>query len=102
MVTIFKKEWAPVTAPMYALVEDLFLGGISAVFEARYPGIAFKAVLLPFGPLFALLMAYRSGLIKATENSKMGVVASTGGMSEQRPCRDRVCRSVEVSVFPVP
>src|SRR3546814_2513817 len=81
MVTIFKKEWAPVTAPMYALVEGLFLGGISAVFEARYPGIAFQAVLLTFGTLFALLMAYRSGLITATENFKMGVVAATGGIA---------------------
>ncbi len=81
MVTIFKKEWAPVTAPMYALVEGLFLGGISAVFEARYPGIAFQAVLLTFGTLFALLFAYRSGLIKATENFKMGVVAATGGIA---------------------
>jgi len=81
MVTVFKKEWAPVTAPMYALVEGLFLGGISAVFEARYPGIAFQAVLLTFGTLFALLFAYRSGLIKATENFKMGVVAATGGIA---------------------
>src|SRR3546814_9800849 len=61
---------SPVTAPMYALVEGLFLGGISAVFEAKYPGIAFQAVLLTFGTLFALLMAYRSGLIKATERSE--------------------------------
>jgi uncharacterized YccA/Bax inhibitor family protein len=81
MVTVFKKEWAPVTAPMYALVEGFFLGGISAVFEARYPGIAFQAVLLTFGTLFALLFAYRSGLIKATENFKMGVVAATGGIA---------------------
>src|SRR3546814_3676223 len=66
---------------MYALVEGLFLGGILAVFEARYPGIAFQAVLLTFGTLFALLMAYRSGLIKATENFKMGVVAATGGIA---------------------
>jgi len=81
MVTVFKKQWAPVTAPMYALVEGFFLGGISAVFEARYPGIAFQAVLLTFGTLFALLMAYRSGLIKATENFKLGVVAATGGIA---------------------
>ena len=81
MVTVFKKQWAPVTAPMYALVEGFFLGGISAVFEAKYPGIAFQAVLLTFGTLFALLMAYRSGLIKATENFKLGVVAATGGIA---------------------
>lgn len=81
LITIFKKEWSPVTAPMYALVEGLFLGAISAVFNAKFPGIVFQAVLLTFGTLFALLFAYRSGLIKATENFKMGVVAATGGIA---------------------
>lgn len=81
LVTVFKKEWSPVTAPMYALVEGFFLGAISAVFEARFPGIVFQAVLLTFGTLFALLAAYRSGLIKVTENFKLGVVAATGGIA---------------------
>ncbi|WP_315389649.1 Bax inhibitor-1/YccA family protein [uncultured Stenotrophomonas sp.] len=81
LVTVFKKEWSPVTASMYALVEGFFLGAISAVFEARFPGIVFQAVLLTFGTLFALLVAYRSGLIKVTENFKLGVVAATGGIA---------------------
>ena len=80
MITIFKKTWAPVTAPAYALLEGLFLGGISAMFEARFPGIVMQAVGLTFGTLAALLMAYRSGLIRATENFKLGVVAATGGI----------------------
>ena len=81
MATIFKKTWAPVTAPLYALVEGFFLGSISAMYELRFDGIVFQAVLLTFGTLFALLMAYRSGLIKATENFKLGVVAATGGIA---------------------
>ena len=81
MVTVFKKQWAPVTAPLYALVEGFFLGAISAVFEARFPGIVMQAVMLTFGTLFALLFAYRSGLIKATENFRLGVVAATGGIA---------------------
>lgn len=81
LITVFKKEWSPVTAPMYALVEGLFLGAISALFELRFPGIVFQAVLLTFGTLFALLIAYRSGVIKATENFKLGVVAATGGIA---------------------
>jgi len=81
MVTVFKKEWSAVTAPMYALVEGFFLGAISAVFELKYPGIVFQAVLLTFGTLGALLAAYRSGLIRATENFKLGVVAATGGIA---------------------
>src|SRR5690606_37262000 len=80
LVTVFKKQWAPVTAPMYALVEGLFLGAISAMFNHLYEGIVMQAVLLTFGTLFALLLAYRSGLVRATENFKLGVVAATGGV----------------------
>jgi uncharacterized YccA/Bax inhibitor family protein len=80
MVTIFKREWAGVTAPLYALLEGLFLGGISAFFEARFPGIVIQAVGLTFGTLLALLAAYRSGIIRATENFKLGVAAATGGI----------------------
>jgi uncharacterized YccA/Bax inhibitor family protein len=79
-VTIFKKEWSGFTAPVYALFEGLFLGSISAMFERSYPGIVTNAVLLTFGTLFALLIAYRSGVIKATENFKLGVFAATGGI----------------------
>jgi len=80
LVTIFKKDWAPVTAPLYALVQGLFLGAVSAIFEARFPGIVLQAVGLTFGTLASLLMAYKSGLIRATENFKLGVVAATGGI----------------------
>jgi uncharacterized YccA/Bax inhibitor family protein len=81
LVTVFKKQWAGVTAPLYALLEGLVLGGISSLLEARYPGIVIQAVGLTFGTLFGLLFAYRSGLIKATENFKLGVVAATGGIA---------------------
>lgn len=81
LVTTFKKEWSPVTAPMYALVEGFFLGSISAIYNARFEGIVLQAVMLTFGIMFALLFAYRSGLIKATENFKLGVVAATGGIA---------------------
>jgi uncharacterized YccA/Bax inhibitor family protein len=81
LVTIFKKEWSPVTAPAYALLEGLVLGGLSAVFDLRYPGIAIQAVGLTFGTLFVLLFAYRSGLIKVTDKLRMGIVAATGGIA---------------------
>lgn len=81
MVTVFKKTWAPITAPLYALLEGLFLGGISVYFEAMFPGIVMQAVMLTLGVMAAMLMAYKSGLIKATENFKLGVVAATGGIA---------------------
>jgi uncharacterized YccA/Bax inhibitor family protein len=83
LVTTFKREWAPVTAPIYAACEGLFLGAISALYDLRFPGthIVLNAVLLTFGTLLALLMAYTSRLIKPTENFKLGVVAATGGIA---------------------
>ena len=80
MITIFKKEWSPVTAPIYALLEGLVLGGLSAVIDLRYPGIAIQAVSLTFGTLFVLLLAYRSGLIKVTQKFRLGIIAATGGI----------------------
>ena len=80
LITCFKPTWAPITAPLYAAAEGLFIGAISAFAESRFPGIVLQAVGLTFGTLFALLGAYRSGLIKATENFKLGVCAATGGI----------------------
>ena len=81
MVTNFKKEWSAVTAPVYALFEGLALGGISATLEYRFPGIAIEAVALTFGTCFCLLLAYRTGVIKASEKLTMGIVAATGGVA---------------------
>lgn len=80
LVTVFKPTTAPYTAPAYALLQGLALGGISAIFEVKYPGIVIQAVALTFGVAFCLLAAYRSGLIKPTENFKLGIVAATGGI----------------------
>jgi len=80
LVTVFKKAWAPITAPLYAGLEGLVLGGISAVFEQSYPGIAIQAVTLTFGVLAALLIAYTSRLIPVTANFRLGVAAATGGI----------------------
>lgn len=80
IATIVKPQWAPITAPLYALAQGGFLGGVSAMFEMQFQGIVIQAVGLTFAILFALLAAYKSGLIKATENFKLGVAAATGGI----------------------
>ena len=80
MITCFKKEWSAVTAPIYALLEGLVLGGISALYNAQSHGIVLQAAMLTFGTLFAMLAAYRAGLIRATEKFKAGVIAATGGI----------------------
>ena len=80
IITMFKKKIAHITAPAYVAFEGLFIGGLSATFEAMYPGIVIQAVGLTFSTLFCLLGAYKSGMIKVTENFKLGVAAATGGI----------------------
>jgi uncharacterized YccA/Bax inhibitor family protein len=81
LVTIFKREWSPVTAPIYALLEGLLLGGISAIFEKSYPGIAVEAISLTFGVMFVMLLAYKFRIVQATRGFKLGVIAATGGIA---------------------
>lgn len=80
LVTIFKKEWSPFTAPLYAGAEGLFLGAISIMFENAYDGIVYNAIFLTIGTFAAMLLAYRSGWIEVTRRFRMGVVAATGGI----------------------
>jgi uncharacterized YccA/Bax inhibitor family protein len=80
IVTAFKKTWAPFTTLPYALLEGLFLGGVSRQYEAQYSGIVPLAVGLTLGVLAALLAAYSSRLIRVSENFRLGVLAATGGI----------------------
>lgn len=80
LITAFKQDWAPVTTPFYALFEGLFIGGLSAVMEASFPGIVIQAAGLTFGTLASMLFLYQTGIIRATEGFKLGVFAATGGI----------------------
>jgi uncharacterized YccA/Bax inhibitor family protein len=85
MITIFFKKISPYTAPVYALLEGFSLGAISGIYELHFTttqnhGIVFQAVALTLGVLFCLLGAYKSGLIKATENFKLGMAAAMGSL----------------------
>jgi len=80
LITTFKPKVSPYTSPLYAAAEGVFLGGISAMFNYAYDGVVIQAVALTFGTLFALLTAYATGVIRATENFKLGVFAATGGI----------------------
>lgn len=80
MIVSFKPTAAPYLALPYAALEGLFLGGISALFEQKYHGIAIQAVGLTFGVLGALLIAYRTRLIRVTDQFRAMVVAATFGI----------------------
>lgn len=81
LVTVFKKEWAIVTAPVYAVLEGVALGVISSMLELKYPGIVIQAVGLTFGTFIVMLFTYYNRIIRATEGFKRGVIAATGGIA---------------------
>ena len=80
IITIFNKKAAPITVPIYSLCQGLFLGGVSLMYGQMFEGIVFNAITLTVTILFSLLLAYRSGIIKPTENFKLGLFAAMGGI----------------------
>lgn len=80
VIIVFKPKLAPTLAPIYALVEGVVVGGISYLYGYMYDGIVMQALFLTLGVFFAMLMIYKSGLIKVTENFKLMVAAATGGI----------------------
>ena len=81
LVTIFKKQWSPVTAPLYAACEGVLLGAISNVYNFRYPGLVPQAIGLTFAVTALMLFLYASGLIKVTGRLAAGICAATGALA---------------------
>lgn len=77
IVIMFNKNALKIAAPVYAASEGLVLGGISAMFETKYPGIAIQAIVMTFAALFSLLVLYRAGVIKCTEKFRSVIFIST-------------------------
>jgi uncharacterized YccA/Bax inhibitor family protein len=80
IVTIFRPRWAPFTAPVYAALEGLVVGGISRLFEYEFDGIVLQAILLTLGVFLVMLLLYATRIIKVTENFRLGVIAATGAI----------------------
>ncbi len=80
----FKPNWAPFLAPLYALLEGLFVGGISAImneaFAKSYPGLVMQAVGLTFGVAISMFVLYNFRIIKATERFKSVIFTATLGI----------------------
>ena len=77
LIMSFKPATATYLAIPYAALEGLAMGAISATLERRYPGIAIQAVGATFAVFAAMLVAYRTGLIRATERFRAVVVGAT-------------------------
>ena len=80
IITVIKKTWAPITVPLYAMLEGLLLGSVSYMYGQIFEGIVLNAIILTVSILISLLFVYKSGLIQVTENFKLGIAAATGGI----------------------
>lgn len=80
LVTIFVPRLAPITAPIYAVLEGLALGGISSLYQARYAGLPVQAVMLTFAVFLTMLALYRFRIIRATERFRAVLLAAGFGL----------------------
>ena len=85
LVIMFKKEWSPYLAPLYALLEGLFLGAVSAyyndAFATKAPNIIMNAVGLTFATVISMYFLYSFKIIQATQRFKAVLVTATAGIA---------------------
>ena len=80
LIATFKLEYSPILAPIYAGLEGLFVGGISAVYASAFDGIIFQAVTLTSAVFFLMLFFYKTGIIKVTQKLRSGIIMATGAI----------------------
>lgn len=76
MYTIFVPSHSPYTAPVYAVLEGLAIGGISSAMEAVLPGIVFQATGITFGALLGILALYGTGIIKVNDTFRAVILGA--------------------------
>ena len=77
ILTSFKRKWAPITTPLYALSKGFFLGGISAYAEIRFPGIPMKAVSITILTFFVMLILYKARIVIVTKQFRSVIISAT-------------------------
>ncbi|MBB63581.1 MAG: hypothetical protein CMO81_00785 [Waddliaceae bacterium] len=81
LVTVFKRDWSAYTAPIYSALQGLFIGGLSALFEAQYPGIVIQATSLTFATAASMLISYKMGWIQVSDQFRRGLMIATGAIA---------------------
>lgn len=75
-----QKEWSPIIAPIYALVEGVFVGAVSLMYASLFDGIIFHAVSLTIGVLFLMLFLYKAKIIEVTQRLRSVIMMATGAI----------------------
>lgn len=80
VISVFKKEWSPFLAPLYAILEGFFVGGVSAMYASLAGGIILQAVSLTLLVFFVMLVIYKTRIIPVTNKFRLGLIMATGGI----------------------
>ena len=80
IIATFSPRRSGFLTPIYAILEGMFLGALSAIFEAQYPGLVIRAVALTFAVFLSMLLVYRQGIIKVTGNFRRGMLSAMMGL----------------------
>ena len=81
LVIVFKKQWSPFIAPAYAIMEGLFVGTISAMYDYKFPGLPMQAVALTLLVTLVMFLIYRYRIIKVTGRFRMVIVIATSAIA---------------------
>jgi len=80
IVFAFKKSWGSILGPLYAVLEGLFVGSISAIYNYTYPGLPMEAVALTLLVTLVMFLIYRFRIIRVTEKFKMVIIIATSAI----------------------
>jgi uncharacterized YccA/Bax inhibitor family protein len=78
--TVFKPALARFTAPIYALLQGVFLGAISHLYEIRWDGIVLQAIGLTIAVFAVMLFIYSTRIIRVTNKLRVGIIAATAAV----------------------
>ncbi len=81
LIATFKRELSPTLAPLYALIEGLFVGTVTAIYGSLFDGIVFNAITLTIGLLFMMLFIYKMGWVQVNQKFRTGVIMATGAVA---------------------
>ncbi|MBT8309296.1 MAG: Bax inhibitor-1/YccA family protein [Flavobacteriaceae bacterium] len=72
----FKRHWAHILVPIYAISKGLFLGGISSWAHARFPDLPYQAVGVTIVTFFVILFLYQTRIIVVTKQLRSIIITS--------------------------
>ncbi len=81
LVMAFKMKWAPYLAPAYGILQGLFVGSISAMYDYLYPGLPLQAIALTLLVTLIMFLIYRYRIIKVTSKLRTVVVVATSAIA---------------------